>query len=1063
MLSALIDASVRHRWLVAAMVALLATWGLFQATRLPIDAVPDITNVQVQVTTLIPALSPDQVEREVTYPVETALAGIPGLERTRSLSRNGFSQVTAIFRDGTDIYFARQQVAERLDEAGERLPEGARPAMAPITTGLGEVLVWSLGFERFDRARAVAGRPGWQPDGDFLTPEGERLRSEAERLTYLRTVQDWVVAPGMRGAAGIAGIDSIGGHVKAYVVQPDVAALSASGVSLADLVAALRRANDQTGAGFMERAGEAVIVRGDARASGVEDLRRAPVVNRGGRVVTVGDLARVSIGAEPRLGAATLGGRESVIGVALMLAGGNSRTAAHAAGERLETVGRSLPPGLTTEVLLDRGRLVDATIATVSRNLAEGALLVVAVLFVMLGNVRAALIAALMIPLAFLFAVTGMNRFGISGNLMSLGALDFGLLVDGAIVVIENTLRRMSARRGELDRPLRRDERLSLAGEAARQMVRPAAFGQLVILLVFAPLLLLEGVEGKTFQPMAATLMLALVGAFILSFTFVPAMTALLVREPPAGRPAEPPAARWLHRRLEPVIGWAVARPAQMLAAAGVALLVGLVGFGLLGREFAPTLDEGDIAVQAIRPASTGLEQSLAMQKRLETALMRLPQVRAVFARTGTAEAAVDPMPPNISDGVVLLKPRSEWPDPRLPKAELVEQVEAVAAAELGSAIEISQPIELRFNELISGVRTDFAVVIQGEDMAVLEALAADAAARLSRVPGAADVRAEQVSGLPVLTVSVDRTRAAAYGLGASDINEAVRIAVGGGEAGAIFEGDRRFDVLVRMGEDGRRDPAALEALPLVAPDGVVVPLSSVASLSFSEGPSQISRDNGSRRIVVQANVRGRDLGGFAAEAQAALVQMPLPPGVRLGWSGQFETLARAEQRLGLVIPLVVVLIGGLLMMALGSWRQAAMVFAGAPLAVVGGVLALLLRGMPFSISAAVGFIAVSGVATLNGLVLMQAIRARLAEGLPPAEAAWRGSGDRLTAVLTTALAAMLGFVPMALGPGAGAEVQKPLATVVIGGLITATALTLLALPAAAGRFLRGEAKSTAG
>ena len=1064
MFKLIIEASVRFRWAVVVITALVAAVGLYNLTQLPIDAVPDITNRQVQVTTVAPALAPEQIERQVTYPIETAMAGIPGLTSTRSLSRNGFSQVTVIFTDRTDIYFARQQVAERLAAAREAMPEGVEPAMAPITTGLGEVLMWTVDYLPFNTANlARPGQPGWQAGGAYLTPEGELLTTPAARATYLRTVQDWIIAPQMRTAAGLAGVDTVGGYVKEYAVRPDPARLSAYGLSLNDLIQALDRANTQAGAGYVQRGGEALAVRTDALASPVEDRAQAPVVNRGGLVVRVADVATVEIGQAPRLGGATRDGHEAVLGTALMIAGGNSRTVAQAAGERLEQIRPTLPPGIEAVTVLDRSALVNATIKTVATNLTEGALLVIAVLFLLLGNIRAAAITALMIPISFLFAVIGMNQFGISGNLMSLGALDFGLLVDGAVIVIESTLLMLSQKRVELGRALTRIERLHVAAAAARKMVRPAAFGQLIILLVFTPLLLLEGVEGKTFIPMAATVMLALAGAFIFSFTFVPAMAALLVREPKAihldaeGRALEHETRiiRWVRQRVEPVIRRAVARPRTVLISALAALVVGLLAFSTLGREFVPTLDEGDIAMQALRVPSASLEQSLAMQMALERAITAQPEVETMFSRTGTAEAAVDPMPPNISDAVIILKDRRDWPDPNLPKEDLIERIEEIASLQIGNAFEFSQPIELRFNELISGVRTDLAVMVYGDDFEVLNDVANQVANALRQTDGAADVRVEQTSGLPTLTISVDRFAAANYGLAAADVSEAVSAAIGGAEAGQVFEGDRRFDVVVRLPEVMRDDPATLAALPIVSSAGVTVPLSSVARIQVSEGPNQISRNDGSRRVVVQANVRGRDLGGFVAEAQRQVEPIALPTGVRLDWGGQFENLQRAEQRLGLVVPMVFLMIGALLFMALGSFKEAGLVFACVPLALVGGALSLFLRGMPFSVSAAVGFIAVSGVATLNGLVLMQAIRERLDAGLAPYEAAIQGAASRLRAVLTTALVAIVGFIPMALAHGAGAEVQKPLATVVIGGLMTATVLTLLVVPTFAARVMR--------
>jgi len=1036
----LIDLSVRYRWVVAGLALVLLAFGMRELLRLPIDAVPDITNRQVVVTSVAPALGPEEVESQVTYPLETALAGIPGLVETRSISRHGLSQITAIFTDATDIYFARNQVNERLQAAREALPQEVESNLGPIATGLGEVYIWTVEFQ------------GAAAEGVYVTPEGRRLTNERERATYLRTVQDWIIAPQLRTVEGVAGVDVLGGYVREYAVRPDPARLASYGIGLKQLVEALEHANRIAGAGYVTRAGEAYVVRTDARVRTVEELAQTPVARRGGLVVRVSDVASVGEGRAPRLGSASENGREVVVGTALMLAGENSRTVAARVGERLAEINRSLPPGVVANPVLDRTKLVDATIATVEHNLAFGALLVIAVLFFMLGNVRAALITAAVIPLSFLAAAIAMNRFGISGNLMSLGALDFGLIVDGAVVVIENTLALLGARQASLGRPLSVSERLGVAAEAARQMARPAAFGQAIILLVFAPLLAFEGVEGKMFTPMAATVMFALAGAFVLSLTFVPAMAAIVLR---GGGSAEHETrlTRSIRIRFEPWLRSAVARPGRVAAGALVAVALGLAAFLSLGREFIPQLDEHDMLVQAVRVPSTSLEQAQEMQFRVERVLKAMPEVSLVFTRTGTAELASDPMPPNVSDTFVMLKPREQWPDPRLPKAELIQRMERALGRLLGNNHEFTQPIQMRFNELIAGVRSDVAVKIYGDDFAVLSREAERIAAVLRQVPGAADVRVEQVSGQPTITASVDRTAAAALGVHASDAAEALSIALGGRAAGQVQEGDRRFDVVVRLDDAARSDPSVMAQLPVIpeeaAPGSAApVPLSSIARFDTAEGPNQISRENGKRRITVQLNVRGRDLGSFVAEAQRRVAEeIRVPSGYWLDWGGQFENLERASQRLMLIVPIVFLLIGGLLWLAMRSAIDAALVFAGVPLALVGGALALLARGMPFSISAAVGFIAVSGVATLNGLVLMQSIRQRMSEGVGAVEAAIDGATSRLRAVLTTALVAILGFVPMAVASGAGAEVQKPLATVVIGGLACATILTLVVLP----------------
>lgn len=1051
MLNRVIDASVRGRWLVLLLVLLLAGFGVRELMRLPVDAVPDITNRQVQINTIAPALGPEEVERQVTFPLETALAGLPGLTETRSLSRHGFSQITAVFTDATDIYFARNLVNERLQSARQELPEGLSPTTGPVVTGLGEVYIWTVEFT-----------PEITKDGAiYVTPEGERLTTALDKATYLRTVQDWIIAPQLRSVKGVAGVDVLGGYVKEYGVHPDPSKLAAYGVGLVQLVEALEHANRIAGAGYVSRAGEAYVVRADARLRNMEELAQTPVLTRNGQIVRVMDLAVVEAGRAPRLGSASANGREVVIGTALMLQGENSREVAQRVGARLEQMGPSLPDGIVVRAALDRTDLVEATIQTVEHNLMLGALLVIAILFVALGNIRAAIITAMVIPLSFLFAASAMNQFHISANLMSLGALDFGLIVDGAVVVIENTLRRLAQKRGELQRDLSATERLGVAASATREMARPAAFGQAIILLVYAPLLAFEGVEGKMFAPMAATVMLALLGAFILSFTFVPAMAALLVREPKGH--GETRSERAARRAYEPLLRWAVTRPVAIAASAVVALVAGALAFLALGREFVPTLDEGDVLVQALRIPSTSLEQSQEMQFRVENTLKAMPEVDLVFTRTGTAEIASDPMPPSISDTFVILKPRETWPDRSLPKAELVERMEVALGKLLGNNYEFTQPIQMRFNELIAGVRSDVAVKVYGDNFDEMLASAEKAAAVLRSIPGSADVRVEQVSGQPTITAVVDRTAAAAQGVHASDAADALAIALGGREAGMVLEGDRRFDVVVRLADELRNDPAVMQQLPVAQEEdeagGTTIPLASVARFVTEEGPNQISRENGKRRIVVQANVRGRDLGSFVSEAQARVAaEVKPPPGGWLDWGGQFENLERASARLALIVPLVFLLIGVLLFLALGSISEAALVFAGVPLALVGGAIALLGRGMPFSISAAVGFIAVSGVATLNGLVLMQAIKQRLAEGAPPEIAAVEGAVSRLRAVLTTALVAVLGFIPMAVAFGPGAEVQKPLATVVIGGLTTATLLTLIVLPVLAAYVKRGKA-----
>ncbi|MDX2168046.1 MAG: CusA/CzcA family heavy metal efflux RND transporter [Deltaproteobacteria bacterium] len=1066
MLDRILAFSIAHRVLVVLLTLAAAAGGAVALWRLPIDAVPDITNQQVQINATAPALSPHEIEKQVTFVIETGLAGIPGLQGTRSFSRNGFAQVTAVFDDGTDLYFARQQVTERLAAVRASLPDGVEPQMGPITTGLGEIYMWTVELAPFDAATATAGRPGWQPDATFLTPESEVLRSELERAAYLRTVQDWIIRPQMRGVAGVAGIDTNGGYTKQYQVQPDVQQLASYGLGFEALIEALERNNLSTGAGYVEHNGESYIVRASGRLDGPDGLRDIVVAEREGVPIRVRDVAAVQIGRELRTGSATENGEEVVLGTALMLVGANSRTVAAAVGARLAEVAASLPPDVRVKPVLDRSALVNATIHTVATNLIEGAALVVAVLFIMLGNIRAALITALAIPLSMLLTAIGMAETRISANLMSLGAIDFGLIVDGAVIIVENCLRRLAERQHALGRPLQEAERLEVIHQASAQVRSATAFGEAIIILVYVPVLFLTGIEGKMFRPMALTVIFALLSAFVLSLTFVPAMVALCIRGPVRER--ESRLVAWAKALYAPALRLALrARLAVLLlgvAAVGAAAVV----FPHLGQEFAPTLSELDLVVMASRIPSTGLAQATAMQREVERALQQVPEAAFVFSRTGTPDLAADPMPPYLSDTFIVLKPRSEWPNPRDTKEDVRERVERILGELPGNAYEFTQPIEMRFNELLAGVRSDVAVKVFGDEFDVLAPVAARIAAALRATPGAADVRVEPVEGAPVLSIDVDRTAVSRLGLSIADVHDVIAIAVGGRRAGQIFEGDRRFDVVVRMPDAARDDLHALGHLPvplthtdfprksLVIPGGAAAepvvrfaPLESLAELTLTEGPNQISRENGKRRIVVEANVRGRDLGSFVEDARQRIArQVALPAGVWLGWGGQFENLVAAKQRLTLVVPLCLALIFLLLYSSFGRVADALVVFSSVPLALSGGVLALWARELPFSISAAVGFIALSGVAVLNGLVLVTFINELRTRGLPAREAIAQGALTRLRPVLMTALVASLGFVPMALATGTGAEVQRPLATVVIGGLLTSTLLTLFVLPA---------------
>ena len=1066
MIGRILDLSVRFRWAVIALVTLVAALGVYNLVRLPIDAVPDITNKQVQINTVVPALAPAEVEKLVTFPVETAMAGIPGLESTRSISRNGFSQVTIVFKENTDLYFARQQVSERLTGVGQTLPDGAQPAMGPISSGLGEVLMWTVAYDHPGGrgAKVKDGAPGWQSDGAYLTATGERLTDATAQAAYLREVQDWIVRPQMRGVPGVAGVDSIGGYEKQFAVQADPARMAAYGVSFTELGKALEAANLAVGANFMERGGEAYLVRADARVRNIDEIANATVASREGVSIRVRDVANVQVGGGLRTGAASENGEEVVVGTVLMLTGENSRTVAGASAERLAEIIKSLPPGIKVQVVYDRSKLVNATIKTVEKNLVEGALLVIVVLFLLLGNFRAALITALVIPLSMLMTAIGMNKLGVSGNLMSLGALDFGLIVDGAVIIVENALRRLAERQHHEGRLLTLSERLGETREAAREMIAPTVYGQAIILLVYAPLLTFTGVEGKTFSPMAITVMLALAGAFVLSLTFIPAMIALLINGKVAEKEVAP--VRWTKSRYEPALRKVVAKPWPVIGGAVALFVAAVLTFGFLGREFTPQLDEKDMAVQALRIPSTSLEQSLRMQRRIERVVAGFPEVAFVYSKTGTAEVASDPMPPNASDAFIILKPQKEWPNKGETKAELIGRIENKLEGLTGNAYEFSQPIQMRFNELIAGVRGDVAIKVYGDDLDAMSRTAEEIATVLRTVKGAADVKVEQTSGFPTLDVQLDRDAIGRLGLTVEEVADTLSVAMGGREAGLVFQGDRRFDVVVRLPDASRNDLDAVGALPVMLPERAgggaraSVPLRDVAKFSYSEGLNQVSRENGKRRVVVQSNVRGADLGSFVGEAQQKVdAQVKVPAGSWLVWGGQFENLKAAQARLALVVPLCFLLIFGLLYMALGGIAPAAAVFSAIPLALAGGVFGLALRGIPFSVSAAVGFIALSGVAVLNGLVMMTAIRQRLATGMALEKAIIDGAMERLRPVMMTGLVASLGFVPMALATGTGSEVQRPLATVVIGGLITATALTLFVLPAIC-RFVLRKAET---
>ncbi|SMQ24671.1 cobalt-zinc-cadmium resistance protein CzcA [Pseudomonas helmanticensis] len=1033
MFERLIQFAIEQRIIVLLAVLLMAGLGIASYQKLPIDAVPDITNVQVQINTGAAGFSPLETEQRITFPIETAMAGLPALEQTRSLSRSGLSQVTVIFKDGTDLFFARQLVNERLQIAKEQLPEGAEAMMGPISTGLGEIFLWTV----------EAQEGALKDDGTTYTP------------TDLRVIQDWIIKPQLRNVPGVAEINTIGGFAKEYQIAPDPKRLAAYKLTLTDLVTALERNNANVGAGYIERSGEQLLIRAPGQVASTEDIANIVMANVEGTPIRVKNVATVEIGRELRSGAATENGREVVLGTVFILIGENSRTVSQAVAAKLEQINKSLPAGVIAVPVYDRTHLVDKAIATVKKNLIEGAILVIAILFLFLGNIRAALITAMVIPLSMLFTFTGMFSNKVSANLMSLGALDFGIIVDGAVVIVENTLRRLAHAQQHHGRLLSRAERFKEVFAAAKEARRPLIFGQLIIMVVYLPIFALSGVEGKMFHPMAFTVVIALLGAMLLSVTFVPAAIALFV----TGKVKEEEGAvmRGARHVYAPALAWVMShRTVAVGAALGVIVLSGVLT-SRMGSEFVPSLSEGDFALQALRVPGTSLTQSVDMQQRLETLILaKVPEVERVFARTGTAEIASDPMPPNISDSYVMLKPKDQWPDPGKSRETLMDELQKAAATLPGSNYELSQPIQLRFNELISGVRSDVAVKVFGDDMDVLNATAAKIAAAMQKVKGASEVKVEQTTGLPVLTINIDRDKAARYGLNVGDVQDTIAVAVGGRQAGTLYEGDRRFDMVVRLSDAMRKDIDGLAALliPVPAVNGSAnqigfIALKDVASLDLVLGPNQVSRENGKRLVIVSANVRGRDIGSFVSEAGQVIERdVQVPAGYWTSWGGQFEQLQSAAKRLQIVVPVALLLVFGLLFMMFNNLKDGLLVFTGIPFALTGGVMALWLRDIPLSISAGVGFIALSGVAVLNGLVMIAFIRNLREEGRSLSDAIHEGALTRLRPVLMTALVASLGFIPMALATGTGAEVQRPLATVVIGGILSSTILTLLILPA---------------
>ncbi|MDQ9888192.1 efflux RND transporter permease subunit [Acinetobacter pittii] len=1008
-------------WVMMFVIAWIGV-GIYSYQKLSIDAVPDITNVQVQINSQANGFTAPEVEQRITYPIENAMSGIPNLEQTRSISRYGLSQVTIIFKDGTDIYWARQLINQRLQEAKSALPDSIDPQMSPISTGLGEIYQWVVKAE----------------------PNAKKADGSAYSAMDLREIQDWIIRPQLQRVQGVAEVNSIGGYNKTYVVSPDLTRLQQLQIPLTDLQDALQNNNENRGAGFIEENGQQLTVRVPGMLTSIQDIQNVTVATKNGLPIRVADVASVSIGHDLRTGGATYNGQETVLGIAMMMMGENSKTIAKAIDDKVQEIQRSLPQGVVIETVYDRSSLVDKAIKTVAKNLIEGAILVIVILFIFLGNFRAALITACIIPLAMLFTLTGMAEQKISANLMSLGALDFGIIVDGAVVIVENCIRRLAEAQHLKGRLLTRSERFTEVFLAAKQARRPLIFGQIIIMVVYLPIFALAGVEAKMFHPMAMTVVLALLGAIILSVTFVPAAVALFV----TGEVKEKES-RWmmtLKKGYADLLDKAYAfRYVVVTAAVSILILTSAIATRV-GSEFAPQLSEGDFALQLMRAPSTGIEESLQIQENVEKQLLKaFPEIKAIFARTGTAEVATDVMPPNISDGIVLLKPHDQWPNPKETIDELRTRMLQFVNQIPGNNSEFSQPIELRFNELISGVRSDIGVKVFGDDMQILNQEAEKIAQQLRSIPGASEVKVEQTDGLPLLNVDVNHALAAQYGLSVKSIQDIVAASIGGQSVGQILQGDRRFDFVIRL-QENMRTPQQLAQLPIRLPNGGLIQLQDVAKVENILGLAQVSRENGKRRVIVTANVRDRDLGSFVQEMQSKLAQQKLPSGYWLGYGGQFENLASATARMQIVVPMALIMIFVLLMAVFSNFKDSLLVFSGVPFALSGGLVALWLRDIPLSMSAGVGFIALSGVAVLNGLVMLTFIK-ELRATLDVHAATWKGAVLRLRPVLMTAFVASLGFIPMALATGTGAEVQRPLATVVIGGIISSTILTLVLLP----------------
>jgi cobalt-zinc-cadmium resistance protein CzcA len=1024
MLEYLIRFAIGRRALIMIAVAGMCGLGLWNFTRLPIDAVPDITNVQVMINTEAPGYTPLEVEQRVTFPIETAMAGLPDLQYTRSVSRYGLSQVTVIFSEGTDIYFARQLVNERLARARASLPGSMEPELGPMATGLGEIFMFTVDAE-----------PGAKnADGSPVTP------------TDLRSVHDWIIRLQLLRVPGVVEVNPIGGYKREILIAIHPEKLLAAGVSPDDVIQAIQNNNDNRGVGFVERSGSQWLLRVSGQVQQFEELGNILVKSDEGIPLRLRDIANVEEGKELRSGAATQDGREVVMSTVFMLVGENSRTVANAVAERLEEIGKSLPEGITATGVYDRTSLVDKTLQTVQKNLLEGALLVIVILFFLLGNVRAALLTAAVIPIAMMMTITGMVHTRVSANLMSLGALDFGLLVDGTIIIVENCLRRLSHAHAS-GRPLATRERFNIVFTATHEVIRPALFGVFIITAVYLPIFSLSGVEGKMFHPMAITVVIALLSSMLLSITFVPAGVALLFRKPVAEQ--ETFVVRGARSIYQPLLLSVLKAPWLVVGMAMLLVIISAVLALRLGREFAPNLDEGDIAMHALRIPGTSLSQAVEMQKTLEARIKQLPEVERVFAKIGTADVATDAVPPSVADNFIILKPREQWLDPTKSKEQVVHDLADLVETIPGNRYEFLQPIQMRFNELLAGVRAELAIKVFGDDFAQLDAIGKAIQASITSVEGAADIQMEQTTGLPILTIQPKVDVMAAHGIDIRSLQDQVEVALRGAVAGQFYDGDRRVDIVVRLPESRRTDIDGLIYLPIQLPNRDTVPLQELATLELVDGYNQVNRENGKRRVVVTANVRGRDLGSFVEDIQAAIGEnVDVPAGYWIEYGGTYQNLLSASRRLTLIVPLTLVMIFGLLFLALNSLKDSLIIFTGVPLALTGGVLSLLLRDIPFSISAAIGFIALSGIAILNGLVMVSFIRELVREGVKIDNAIVEGALTRLRPVLTTALVASLGFVPMALNTGIGSEVQRPLATVVIGGVISSTLLTLFVLPA---------------